>query len=134
MEAVDVYLMYCSLKAHFSNSDYDYFKYEGKTKISRQSFFKRKDRFFFVKLSKKYKEYNDIRNYLVSNFIKVRNGYIANFNDTNFKLWSERRYDFYNIFTTELRPLVSEFEPLFEVKNNKHPKLLQEYLGQRVSL
>ena len=34
----------------------------------------------------------------------------------------------YNIFTTELRPLVSEFEPLFEVKNNKHPKLFSSVL------
>ena len=33
-----------------------------------------------------------------------------------------------------MRPLVEEFEPLFEVKNNSHPKLLQEYLGDRVSL
>ena len=31
-------------------------------------------------------------------------------------------------------PLVSEFEPLFEVKSNNHPKLLQEYLGGRVSI
>ena len=91
MEAIDIYLMYCALKAHFSNSDYDYFKYGGKTRISRKSFFKRKDRFFFVKLSTKYEKYADIRNYLVSNFIKVRSGYIANFTDTNFKLWNDRR-------------------------------------------
>ena len=38
MEAIDIYLMYCALKAHFSNSDYDYFKYGGKTRISRKSF------------------------------------------------------------------------------------------------
>ena len=33
-----------------------------------------------------------------------------------------------------MRPLVKNFEPLFEVKDNTHPKLLQEYLGKRVSL
>ena len=33
-----------------------------------------------------------------------------------------------------MRPLVKDFEPLFQVKNNTHPKLLQEYFGKRVSL
>ena len=33
MEAIDVYLMYCAMKAHF-NSDYDFIKYDGKTNIN----------------------------------------------------------------------------------------------------
>ena len=34
----------------------------------------------------------------------------------------------------ELRPFIKEFEPLFEVNSNNHPKLLKEFLGSRVSL
>ena len=68
MEPIDVYIMYCAMKAHFSRKDYDFFKYRGKTKISRDSFFKRKDRHFFVKISKKYREYDFIKDYFVSNF------------------------------------------------------------------
>ena len=37
MEAADVYLMYCALKAHFSRENYDYHQYGGKTKIKRDS-------------------------------------------------------------------------------------------------
>ena len=44
MEAIDVYLMYCALKAHFGKGDYDYITYHGKTKIKRNSFYIRKDR------------------------------------------------------------------------------------------
>ena len=33
-----------------------------------------------------------------------------------------------------MSPLVEDFEPLFVVKNNNHPKLLTEYLGKRISL
>ena len=138
MEPVDVYLMYCALKAHF-NSDYDFFKYGGKTKISRDSFFKRKDRHFFVKISKKYREYAFIRDYFVSNFIKHRAGYIANFSDENYKEWLAKKINFYMIFIDELKPVVKDFdridfEPLFEIENNNHPKLLKEYLGGRISL
>ena len=134
METIDVYIMYCAMKAHFSRKDYDFFKYGGKTKVSRDSFWKRKDRFFFVKLSKKYKTEIEIRNYLVSNFIKDKSGYIANFSEENYKSWLLRRSGFFDQFVIEMKPFIKEFEPLFEVKNSSHPKLLKEFLGSRVSL
>lgn len=134
MEPIDVYIMYCAMKAHFSRKDYDFFKYGGKTKVSRDSFWKRKDRFFFVKLSKKYKTEIEIRNYLVSNFIKDKSGYIANFSEENYKSWLLRRSGFFDQFIIEMKPFIKEFEPLFEVKNSSHPKLLKEFLGSRVSL
>lgn len=134
MEPIDVYIMYCAMKAHFSRKDYDFFKYGGKTKVSRDSFWKRKDRFFFVKLSKKYKTEIEIRNYLVSNFIKDKSGYIANFSEENYNSWLLRRSGFFDQFIIEMKPFIKEFEPLFEVKGSSHPKLLKEFLGSRVSL
>ncbi len=134
MEAIDVYIMYCAMKAHFSRKDYDFHKYGGKTKVSRDSFWKRKDRFFFVKLSKKYKTEIEIRNYFVSNFIKDKSGYIANFSEENYNSWLLRRSGFFDQFVIEMKPFIKEFEPLFEVKNSSHPKLLKEFLGSRVSL
>ena len=134
MEPIDIYIMYCAMKAHFSKRDYDFNKYGGKTKVSRDSFYKRKDRFFFVKLSKKYKTKTEIMHYYVSNFIKDKRGYIANFNDENYKSWLLKRDNFYEQFLIEMRPFIKEFEPIFEVKNENHPKLLKEFLGGRVSL
>ena len=134
MEPIDVYLMYCAMKGHFSKNDYDFFTYKGKSRVSRNSFYKRKDRVFFVKLSKKYSEEEDLKNYMVANFIMDRRGYVANFNDENYEQWKEKRSNFYNIFTNEIRPLVKNFNPLFEVKKSEHPILLKEYLGKRLSL
>ena len=134
MEPIDVYLMYCAMKAHFSKNDYDFFTYKGKSRVSRNSFYKRKDRIFFVKLSKKYPEEEDLKNYMVANFIMDRRGYVANFNDENYEQWKEKRSNFYNIFTDEIRPFVKNFNPIFEVKSSEHPILLKEYLGKRLSL
>ena len=134
MEPVDVYLMYCAMKAHFGKNDYDFITYNGKSRVSRNSFYKRKDRYFFVKLSRKYKESDDIKNYLVSNFIVEQRGYVANFNDRNYETWKDKRNNFYNIFTEEIRPFVNNFNPIFEAKKNEHPLLLKEYLGKRVSI
>ena len=133
MEPIDVYLMYCAMKAHFSRKDYDFLTYKGKSRVPRDSFFKRKDRVFFVKLSKKYSE-KDLKNYFVANFIVEKQGYIANFNDENYEHWKEKRNNFYDIFTEEIRPFVKDFNPIFKVKNSEHPFLLKEYLGKRVSL
>ena len=133
MEPIDVYLMYCAMKAHFG-SDYDFIDYKGKTKIKRDSFYKRKDRHFFVRLSKKYKTEEQIKNYFVSNFIKDKKGYIANFNDENFESWKLKRQGFFELFELEMKPLVEAFEDLFTVTNGQHPKLMREFLGGRVSL
>ena len=68
------------------------------------------------------------------NFINEPTGYVARFYDKTYEEWLYRRQNFYTIFTDEMRSLVNDFQPLFEIKSNTHPKLLQEYLGKRISL
>lgn len=131
MEPIDVYLMYCAMKAHFSREDYDYHKYGGKTKVSRESYWKRKDRYYFARIANKYDEPQD---YFLSNFIKDKKGYIANFNDENYQSWKLKRQGFFDMFAVELTPHIKNLNPLFKVENNQHPKLLKEYLGGRISL
>ena len=134
MEPIDVYLMYCAMKAHFGKSDYDFVTYKGKTRIKRDTFYKRKDRSFFVKLARKYKYEEEIKNYFIANFIKDRKGYIANFNNENYESWKLKRQGFFDIFEVEMKPLVESFENLYVVENGQHPKLMKEFLGGRVSL
>ena len=134
MEPIDVYLMYCAMKAHFGKSDYDFVTYKGKTRIKRDTFYKRKDRSFFVKLSRKYKTEQEIKNYFIANFIKNKKGYIANFSDENYESWKLKRQGFFDLFEVEMKPLVEAFEDLFRIENKQHPKLMREFLGGRVSL
>ena len=134
MEPIDVYLMYCAMKAHFGKSDYDFVTYKGKTRIKRDTFYKRKDRSFFVRLARKHKTEQEIQNYFVANFIKNKKGYIANFNDENYESWKIKRQGFFDLFEVEMKPLIETFEDLFVVENEQHPKLMKEFLGGRVSL
>ena len=134
MQPIDVYLMYCAMKAHFGKTDYNFIKYGGKSRVPRNSFFKRKDRYFFVKLSKKYKTENEIRNYFIANFMMEQRGYVANFNDENYEKWQNKQNNFHDIFTNEIQPMIQDFNSLFEIKKSEHPKLMKEYLGKRISL
>jgi hypothetical protein len=134
MQPIDIYLMYCAMKAHFGKGNYDFVEYKGKTRIKRETFYKRKDRHFFVRLSRKYKTELEIKNYFVANFIKDKKGYIANFSDENYESWKLKRQGFFGLFEAEMTPLVQAFENLFKIEKNQHPKLMKEFLGSRVSL
>ena len=134
MEPIDVYLMYCAMKAHFGKSDYDFVTHKGKTRIKRDTFYKRKDRSFFVRLSRKYKTELEIKNYFIANFIKDKKGYIANFSNESYESWKLKRQGFFDLFDVEMTPLVQAFENLFRIEKNQHPKLMKEFLGGRVSL
>ena len=135
MQPVDVYLMYCAMKAHFGKGDYDFHRFGGKSKVSRDSFYKRNDRLFFVRLSRKYKEYDYIRNYLVSNFVRAsRDGWIGHFHEKIYEDWEKYMQSLTYNFEQELSPHVDDFEKLFEVPEGSHPLLLKEYFGKRVSL
>ena len=66
-EGYKAYKVYVALRAHFTGS-YDYIKYNGKMKVNETSFLKRKDRFFFAKIERKYKD--ELVNFFVANFVK----------------------------------------------------------------
>ena len=133
MDAADVFLMYCAIKAHFSRDKYDYHKFGGKTKTKRDSFYKRKDRFFFARLARKYNTKEDIESYLVSNYVACKGGYVGKFDDEVYKDWKRRTQSLSYTFINEIRPYTESFEELFEW-DNTHPLLLREYLGKRVSM
>ena len=136
MEAVEVYQMYCALKAHFGRGDYDFVKYNGKSSATKSSFWKRNDRHFFVRTSRKYKDKDIIKDYLLSNFIKNQKGWLGDFSDDNYVEWKKRMQSLTYTFKEEMTPLVEDIElnNIFEIPESSHPILLKEYLGNRISI
>ena len=61
----DAYKQYLSLKNHFTKEKYDYHKYCGKSRSTVQSFYKRKDRFWFEKLARN-KDDKEVVDFFVS--------------------------------------------------------------------
>jgi len=78
MTGYEVYSLYNSLKLHFSQKSYDFFKYQGKSRVSVDTFEKRKDKFYFHKLARKYPNYDDMLFFLVSNFVENDNVWVGN--------------------------------------------------------
>lgn len=67
MKGYDAYRKYVAIKLHFQTS-YDYFKFAGKAKASRESFENRRDRHVFDRLAKVYDD-EQYELLLVANFL-----------------------------------------------------------------
>lgn len=64
MTPYQAYCLYSAIKRHFSGDSYDFFKYDGKTRLKESSFDKRVDKPLFKKLS----THPDPKLFLVANF------------------------------------------------------------------
>jgi hypothetical protein len=136
----ETYQHYLSLKNHFTNPKYDFFKYGAKTRASMTSFNKRKDKYWFEKTSRKYSD-KEVVNFLVSNFTATDNpqnlwiGEIINSGERNYSEWMRRQQSLTYLFKEQSSELLSEneLETLFNCTKG-HPPILKKFLSGSVSL
>lgn len=141
MTGFEVYQVYLALKNHFNKPDYDYVKYNGKTRASEKSFQGRNDVYFFKKLGTKYSE-SDIVNYFVSNFIVDSKGYIRNLSDDVYKKWKIHQESFTYKFKQDVNLLLEEvgfpyeenFEFIFHANKGEHPTILKRFYASDISI
>ena len=132
-EGFNAYKLYLAVKNHFTTS-YDYFKYNGKVNAKEESFLKRKDKFFFAKLQRKYNN-DQLRDLFVSNFADGEDFWIGNVLTQKaegvYNEWKARQIKLSYIFEQDLKFLRDyysernlDFNSLF-VMEDGHPILLQ---------
>ena len=140
MTPFDCYKMYVSLKNHFTRETYDYHKYCGKSRASLQSFYKRKDRFWFEKISRQKNE-KEILNFFVSNFVSVDNpqnlwiGEIIKSGEKTYSEWLKRQQSLTYLFKEQSAELISgvKLEDIFNCSKG-HPPILKKFLSGDVSI
>ena len=136
----ETYQHYLSLKNHFTNPKYDFFKYGAKTRASVTSFNKRKDKYWFEKTSRKYSD-KEVVDFLVSNFTATDNpqnlwiGEIINSGERNYSEWMKRQQSLTYLFKEQSNELLSEneLESLFNCTKG-HPTILKKFLSGQLSL
>jgi hypothetical protein len=136
----ETYQHYLSLKNHFTNPKYDFFKYGAKTRASVTSFNKRKDKYWFEKTSRKYSD-KEVVDFLVSNFVSADNpqnlwiGEIINSGERTYADWMRRQQSLTYLFKEQSSELLSEneLESLFNCTKG-HPTILKKFLSGQLSL
>jgi len=137
----ETYQTYLSMKSHFTNRKYDFFKYGGKSRATMASFNKRKDKYWFEKTSRKYSD-KEVLNFLLSNFVSANNpenlwiGEIINSGERTYAEWMKRQQSLTYLFKEQSNELLSNknLNEVFDCSNNKHPIVLKKYLGGEISL
>jgi hypothetical protein len=128
-----------ALKFHFTGK-YDFFKYGGKVKTTKDIFMKRKDRYSFHRLSRKY-DIIEMRNYMVANFINDNGNWIGDMLDAegeeHYRDWTKTQQSLSYIFENDLIKLLNSVDnpnQLLEVKPGCYPILLSEAMGNSIKL
>jgi len=140
MEAIDAYRIYLAIKNHFTLDTYDYFKYNKKTKVTLDSFLKRKDKIFFAKLGNRKDKY--LEDFLVANFLYQTNIWVGELLsdecEERYKNWKRKQESISYHFKSEMEFVseldTDEFNKLFQTINGNHPRIIQKYLHKEISI
>jgi hypothetical protein len=140
MSPFECYQHYLSLKSHFTNPKYDFFKYGGKSRATMSSFNKRKDKYWFEKSSRKYSD-KEIVDYFLANFLAADNphnvwiGEIINSGERTYVEWMKRQQSLTYLFKEQSEQLLSEtkLEDAFNCSKG-HPPVLKKFLSGKIGI
>lgn len=131
------YKLYNALKLHFESS-YDAVKYNFKSNVTPNSFFKRKDKYFFAKLGRKHN--GELKDYYVANF-KAGKSYIGDMMDEEgeqiYRDHKRIQESIHRVFSIDINRLTEEnvsFDYLFKTSDNAHPLVVKLWLQEEISL
>ena len=136
----EAYALYQSIKLHFTSDSYNFFRYNGKTNVSKDNFSNRKDKYSFYKLSRKY-SIDDLKYFFIANFlVKDVNwiGDIANEEgEENYKKWQKRNQSLTYSFEQDIIHLFNSTQSpndMLVVENGEYPLLLKEMFHGNISI
>ena len=122
----ETYCLYLALKNNFTKDSYDFFKYNGKTHATKESFLNRKDRFQFEKLARRC---DDVKTHMIVCFLSDRTWIGDMLDDDAFdatkrhvKSIQSMSYNFKN----ELEK-IEDIKELFTMTDTGYPKFMVEY-------
>ena len=134
VEPYEAYVKYLALKSHFSDKNYDFFKYNGKVRAWRTTFETRKDKYFFYKLSKQ-KEPID---FMLANFISNDDFYIGDIREDKanetYMEYKKRMQSLSYVFKSDLSKMKEDFNENIIVPKNEHPYLLRLYMRKDICI
>lgn len=138
MDPFESYKLYNALKLHFETDGYDAVKYNYKSNVTPQSFFKRKDKYFFAKLAKKYN--GNLKDFYISQFINTES-YVGDMMDEeaekNYLDYKRIQESIHRVFSIDINILGEQerkFDELFKSYHGQLPLVVKLWLQEEISL
>ena len=139
MNGYDLYCTYQAIKLHFTSENYNFFQYDGKTRVSIDAFQKRRDKFLFHRLARKYRD-DEMVPFLVANFVHSDDNWTKSLleeeAEETYRDWKRTTDSMSKIYVEDLRKVATKdtFNDLFKVEDGQFPKLLVAFLQKDVTI
>ena len=139
MNGYDLYCTYQAIKLHFSSESYNFFHYDGKTRVSIDAFQKRRDKFLFHRLARKYRD-EEMVPFLVANFVHSDDNWTKSLleeeAEETYRNWKRTTDSMSKVYTEDLQKIATKetFNDLFKVEDGQFPKLLIAFLQKDVTI
>ena len=133
------FALYNALKTHFTSKSYDFFKYNGKTNVSKETFMKRKDKYSFYKLSRKY-SLDELRNFYLANFVYGGSTWVGEMTgpegEDAYKKWQKINQSLTYVIQNDILGLIGNDAPeqMLIVNNGQHPILLRGVMSGTIAV
>jgi len=140
LNGYDLYCTYQAIKLHFTSENYNFFHYDGKTRVSIDAFQKRRDKFLFHRLARKYRD-DEMVPFLVANFVHSDDNWTKSLledqAEETYRDWKRTTDSMTKVYLEDLQkicPDPKEFNNLFKVEDGQFPKLLVAFLQKDVTI
>jgi len=135
-EGFEAFKVYNAIALHFT-TDYNYFTYNGKTRVSEKAWLARKDRFFFKKVQRDI-GLDNLVPFFVANYIDRGTLWPKHFIGLrarkSYELFNEEEH--YNTFRGDLaylKSLYRDTNSMISSPTEEHPALLKAYITKDIS-
>ena len=145
MNGFEVYKIYLAIKLHFTskNQSYNFHKHNGRTTARLETFTKRRDRYYFHRLSKSY-DNKSIVNYFLSNFVSNTNLWVGDIigkaGDEHYKQWSKKIESLHYYYEKDIDYIIErmttkdiKFNDLFLSIDGQHPPIIKMFLAKKIN-
>lgn len=135
------YCLFHALKLHFTSKSYDYFKFQGKIRMSESSFQKKNDKYMYARLEKKFTNQEDLVEHIVANLLvgkKWVGEFLENEAFTTSKQYKKILQSLSKSFEEEIYAIrdndsLHKFSDLFRVVDNEYPPLIDAIYERKIS-
>ena len=135
MTPFEAYKLFLAVKMHFTQPQYDFFKYNGKVNATLDSFNRRRDKYHFAKLGK----HKDALGYLVAQYTTGNfTGWAGDlFTDEAERIYTQylaRQQSITYNFQSDITKLEDGFISKFKVRDGQHPEALVMFRRANISI
>ncbi len=141
IDGYEAFNLYQSLKLHFNQQTYDFFKYHGKTNTSKLVFENRKDKYHFYKLARKVTQKDDLVSFLVANLIENENVWIGDLltedAEVKFRMHQKVVQSLSYIFENDCKVIFGDCKDpndVIRVIDGEYPMLLKKALRKEIHI